>query len=81
MGPVAFVQSSLMGSAEEGDFERHVWPAVQAVMHHRKFEAKDEEGKGSRWRNWRAESQVQFLVVEPAGLVMGRVWRGEDWRV
>lgn len=41
---------------------------------------KDEEGEGSRWRSWRAESKVQFLVIESAGLVMGEVWRGGDWR-
>lgn len=40
VGPVAFVQSSLMGGAVEGDFERHMWPVVQALMRHRKFEAK-----------------------------------------
>lgn len=81
VGPVAFVQSSLTGSAVEGDFERHVWLAVQALMHHRKsLKQKDEEGEGSRWRSWRAESKVQFLVVESAGLVMGWVWRGGGWR-
>lgn len=55
---------------------RDMWPGCAAPMGHKKSLKQKDEGLGSRAEKLGTEPSALFLVVQSAGLVMDRAWRG-----